>query len=160
MKRNGLIVAILLFCFISIVIAVVYQSNASTKTTEGTIVFWTEDFESALNKARLNNKPIFMLFTGSDWCPPCMALEREVFGQSEFKEFAKENFVLFKADRPRNIEQSEALREQNQGLFTRFEVVGVPTIKIIDYKENVLAITGYQAGGVLTYIDHIRELLQ
>ena len=121
---------------------------------------WTEDFELALKKAQEYSKPIFMLFTGSDWCPPCMALEREVFNQAEFIEFAKENFILFKADRPRNIEQTEALREQNAQLFTRYEIEGVPTIKIIDYNENILAITGYHAGGAAAYVNHIRELLK
>ena len=121
---------------------------------------WTEDFQYALRKSQESEKPIFMLFTGSDWCPPCMALEKEVFAQPEFAEYASQNFILFKADRPRFIEQSETLVEQNQELFRRFEIVGVPTIKIINYKENVLAITGYQAGGVLNYINHIKELLK
>ena len=121
---------------------------------------WTEDFESALKSAEGYGRPIFILFTGSDWCPPCMALEREVFSQDEFIAYAMENFILFKADRPRNIEQTEELREQNTRLFDRYEIVGVPTIKIIDYNGNILATTGYHAGGASAYIDHIRELLQ
>jgi len=121
---------------------------------------WKEDFELALRTAYNYEKPIFILFTGSDWCPPCMALEREVFSQVEFIEYAKENFVLMKVDRPRNIEQTEELREQNARLFEKYEIVGVPTIIIIDSDENILATTGYHAGGAAAYIDHIRELLQ
>jgi protein disulfide-isomerase len=121
---------------------------------------WTEDFSLAMKRSQDENKPIFMLFTGSDWCPPCMALDREVFSQPEFLDFANEFFVLLKIDRPRNIEQSAALVLQNQQLFQKYEILGVPTIKIIDFNENILATTGYQGGGALVFIEHIKELLQ
>ena len=40
---------------------------------------WITDFDSALKKAKENNKYLLIEFSGSDWCPPCIRLNDEVF---------------------------------------------------------------------------------
>ena len=162
-KKLFFLLVLVCICVLLVCETTTRQSEIAATYGDGDIAatsIWTEDFQYALRRSQESAKPIFILFTGSDWCPPCMALDNEVFTQPEFAEYANQNFILFKADRPRFIEQSETLVEQNQELFRRFEIVGVPTIKIINYRENVLATTGYRAGGVLNYINHIKELLK
>ena len=44
---------------------------------------WMTDFEAAKVKAKAENKPMLLSFTGSDWCPPCMALKKNVFQKKE-----------------------------------------------------------------------------
>ena len=39
---------------------------------------WLVDFEKAKTQAAKEGKPILMEFTGSDWCPPCKALHKNV----------------------------------------------------------------------------------
>ena len=39
---------------------------------------WLVDFEKAKAQAAKEGKPILMEFTGSDWCPPCKALHKNV----------------------------------------------------------------------------------
>lgn len=46
---------------------------------------WETDFETAKTIAELQNKPILMYFTGSDWCAPCKHLKEDYFGSEEFK---------------------------------------------------------------------------
>ena len=48
--------------------------------------------------AKKTNKPIFALFTGSDWCIWCKRLEGEVLSQDEFLKYAGRKLILFKAD--------------------------------------------------------------
>ena len=43
-------------------------------------------------------KMVLMDFTGSDWCPPCKALEKNVLSSPAFEAFAKENLVLVQVD--------------------------------------------------------------
>jgi len=38
---------------------------------------WTRNLEEAQAKAKKEGKSILMEFTGSDWCPPCVLVQRE-----------------------------------------------------------------------------------
>jgi protein disulfide-isomerase len=50
----------------------------------------------------------------SDWCGWCIRLDKEVFSQPEFVDYAKENVVLVKLDFPRDKPQSDAEKKQNE----------------------------------------------
>ena len=104
---------------------------------------WLEDFEAAKTEAEALEKPILLLFTGSDWCPPCMRLERTVFKDDAFKEFANENLVLAMADFPRRRQQNRAQKEANEALRQRFEIRGYPTMVLLDEKGELKERFGY-----------------
>ena len=55
---------------------------------------WLDDVDKAIATAKADGKDLLLLYTGSDWCPPCKKLEEEVFGQDEFLTEAKRNFVF------------------------------------------------------------------
>ncbi len=122
-------------------------------------IAWETDFQAALARSAELGRPVLADFTGSDWCRFCIMLHNEVFSQSEFKEFAAENLVLFVADFPRQKEIPDELRQQNEGLAGRYGIQGFPTILILDAEGNELARTGYRRGGVQAYIEHLKELL-
>ena len=63
---------------------------------------WLVDFEKAKAQAAKEGKSILMEFTGSDWCPPCIQLEKNVLSQEAFKTGAPKNFILLKLDSPRD----------------------------------------------------------
>jgi len=122
-------------------------------------VVWSEDLIEVVALATERELPILINFTGSDWCPPCIRLEEEVFSQPEFLAFARENLVLFKVDRPRSIEQSEELQEQNSLLRIWFEIQFFPTILLVDADLNEIARTGYKSGGAAAYVEHLQQLI-
>jgi thioredoxin-related protein len=94
---------------------------------------WIVDFDDAKATAAKAGKDILMEFTGSDWCPPCMALKREVFDQEVFQAEAPKHFVLLKLDSPRDTsKQTEKEIEQNKTLNEQFKVEGFPTIILAD----------------------------
>ncbi len=121
---------------------------------------WLTDFEAAKARAKETGRPIFALFTGSDWCSWCVVLHDEVLVKSEFVKYAGEALVLFEADFPRKKKIAEALRKQNQALATQYSVRGFPTVLILDAEGVKVAETGYQEGGPVVYVEHLKALLK
>ncbi len=120
---------------------------------------WTTDLGKAIQLAKKEHKAVLVNFTGSDWCKWCFKLSDEVFSQDEFKEYADENLILVKVDFPEHKPQSNQTKMYNQALAQKFGVQGFPTIIIINDKGKVVAKTGYQPGGPINYINHIKSFL-
>lgn len=121
---------------------------------------WETDFEKASAKAKAEGKHLLIDFSGSDWCGWCVKLDKEVFSQKAFQEYAKENLVLVLADFPRDKSgQSAELRKQNDKLSKKFGVRGFPTVYILDPEGKSIAKTGYQAGGPEAYVEHVKKLI-
>lgn len=121
---------------------------------------WQTDFEKAKAQAKAESKHILIDFSGSDWCGWCIKLDKEVFSQKAFKDYAKENLVLVLADFPSDkSKQSEALQKQNNKLSKKFGVRGFPTVYILDSDGKSIAKTGYQAGGPEAYVAHVKKLI-
>lgn len=92
---------------------------------------WTEDYEGALKLAAASKKPIFLDFTGSDWCGWCMLMDRKVFAKGEWKKWAAKNVVCVKLDFPQSVKQTDALKAQNRRLMDRFGIRGFPTFVVL-----------------------------
>jgi len=150
LKRVTLILLTLLF-------TVIACSDNKTQTSNN--INWTTDLRKAIETAKAENKAVLVNFTGSDWCHWCFKLSGEVFSQDEFKEYAYENLILVKVDFPRSIPQTIETKAYNQSLAQKFGVRGFPTIIIINSQGKPVAKTGYQAGGVVNYVNHIKSFL-
>lgn len=121
---------------------------------------WLDNFEDAKALAKKQGLPILMDFTGSDWCGWCIKLDKEVFSQKEFKEYAQKSFILFKADFPEEKPISAKVRKQNEKLSDKYNVEGFPTIILTDADGKEIARTGYQEGGAKSYVEHLKKLLE
>ncbi|MEP2777604.1 MAG: thioredoxin family protein [Luteolibacter sp.] len=122
---------------------------------------WLHDFEAAKKQAKAEEKPIFINFTGSDWCGWCIRLEKEVFFQKEFQQYAADNLVLVEIDFPRKKEQSAELKAQNKALDKEFKIQGYPTLFLLDAEgEKLSEDIGYREGGAAAYVAHLQELLE
>jgi len=146
------------FAFSIAFIMCISSCTAEEKAPEAKLN-WTEDFANAILLAKEKNKPVFALFTGSDWCGWCIKLDKEVFSKKDFADYANENFILFKADYPRAIAQSDTVKDQNQKLAKQFGVRGYPTVLILDKDSKVIGKTGYKPGGPKPYIENLKEML-
>jgi thioredoxin-related protein len=62
---------------------------------------WHNNMDEARQLAKQEHKYILLNFSGSDWCGPCIRLQKEIFGTSTFQHFATTNLVLVNADFPR-----------------------------------------------------------
>ena len=122
---------------------------------------WMTDYEAAKALAKKEDKPIFINFTGTDWCGWCIKLEKEVFQKEEFKKYAKESLVLVEIDFPKKKEQSDELKAQNKKLDKEFKIEGYPTLFLLDAEGNKLSgDVGYREGGPEAYVKHLQELLK
>lgn len=144
--------------FLSFVLIVAILSGCKKAGTSDNLD-WETNLETALQKAQKENKIVLVNFTGSDWCIWCQRLSNEVFSQSEFEKFAKENLVLVKIDFPKNIEQSMETKIYNNQLAQRFGVEGFPTIFLLNKNGELLLQTGYQPGGPVNYINHLKSYM-
>lgn len=106
---------------------------------------WGTSLEKALEAAKANGKKVLVLRTGSDWCPPCMKLEREALRSPRFKKFAKKNLELVFLDLPRRKPITPEQRAYNNKTAQALQMGnGVPSIAIVDAEGNVTARTsGY-----------------
>ncbi len=132
------------------------DATLEAATTEG---MWLLSFQEALTKAKETSRPILARFEGSDWCGWCIRLNKEVFSQPEFQQYAATNLVLFSADFPRRKESPEPLQKQNERLAMEYDVRGFPTVLILDAMGRKLAETGYRPGGAAAYVVHLRQLI-
>ena len=73
---------------------------------------WLTDYDAAVKLAQKEKKFLLVLFTGSDWCPGCIALNKYALSKPEFIEFAKKHLVLVYMDSPRRSAQSEKERAE------------------------------------------------
>lgn len=105
--------------------AAALTASAFATTLEG----WSDNLDKALAKAKAENKSVLVEFTGSDWCPPCIAMRKNVFSKKEFVAAASKKFVLVEIDLPK---KDKELNEKNQPLVEKYKVEGFPTVILLD----------------------------
>jgi thioredoxin-related protein len=131
---------------------------ATTLSAEDDESVWSTDAESAARTAREEQRDLLLLFTGSDWCPPCIKLEQQILGQPEFQSKAPEEFVLVKFDFPQNTPLPQELEVQNNAWASRFGIEGFPTVVLLDQDLKPYAFTGFRDEGPQAYLTHLGEL--
>ncbi len=99
--------------------------TAFSKELEG----WSTNLEKAFEQAKKEKKPVLVEFTGSDWCPPCIAMRKNVFSKKEFVAGATKNFVLVEIDSPR---KDKALAEKNEPVIEKYNIDAFPTVVLLN----------------------------
>ena len=116
---------------------------------------WQTNFNEAKKIASEKNQKIILVFQGSDWCAPCIKLDKEIWSTKEFIEYSKENFVLLKADFPRKSKNklTKAQQLQNNQLMEKYNTQGYfPFVAVLNKNGDVLGNTGYKKTTPLEYI--------
>ena len=98
---------------------------------------WFTDFEKAKAESLKTGRPIFMLFTNSD-SAAALSLERTIFGQKKFQNYADGKLVLMKSDFPTAIHlQPKSLIQQNSELRKKYGISSLPTMLLLDANGEV-----------------------
>ena len=140
---------IIMACFLSVLC---FQGFALTG--------FDADYNAALKRAKDNSKPIFILFTGSDWCSWCVKFEKEVLSKSEFLDYATNTWELVVADFPQKKKIAPELKKQYQALQKKYAVRGFPTVMLIDAKGKELCSAGYSKGGAKVWLEKFLNKLK
>jgi protein disulfide-isomerase len=123
-------------------------------------IVWHNNYDEALEIAQREEKPLLVLFTGSDWCTWCIRLEEEALETEAFSREASDLFVFVKLDFPSRKQQPSDQRRQNRKLKRRFGVRGFPTVLLVNPQEEVIAETGYEPGGGRAYARHLQQKMR
>jgi len=122
-------------------------------TASAADVTWLTDYNQALQTAKAQNRNVLMDFTGSDWCPYCIQMEKEVLSQPQFEDYASKNLVLLLVDFPQSKQLPQKVQDQNNMLQQRYGVEGFPTFLLVDPSGKVLQqYVGYLPGGPAAFI--------
>lgn len=119
---------------------------------------WHTDFAKAKKTATAENKPIILVFQGSDWCAPCIKLDREIWSTEAFKKYASKNYVMLQADFPRKKKNalSESQTAANAKLAEAYNKNGIfPFVVILDANGKVLGETSYKKTTPEAYIEEL-----
>jgi thiol-disulfide isomerase/thioredoxin len=123
---------------------------------------WLTDLGVAQAKAKATNRPILAVFSGSDWCKPCIMYEQEVFAKPEFTAFAKDKLVLAHFDFPRmkKNQPTAAQLKLNEAAAAQLNREGdFPLAVLIAPDGKVLAKTGYIAGGPTAFEAYLKKVV-
>ena len=146
------------------VVLIAFSLNGFAQQKE---LVWHTDVNKAIELSVKTEKPLFMFFTGSDWCGWCKRLVKEVFVKPEFATWATKNVVLVELDFPRKTKLPEATQKQNRELGQIFGVRGYPTTWFVTPEVtagkvnfNKLNKQGYVAGGPKAWIAGANKILK
>lgn len=116
---------------------IIFPGNfKAQKETSGSALAWETDMMKAYDRSTKEKKPIFALFTGSDWCIWCKKLQADVFAKKDFIEWANKNVILLEVDFPRYKQLPPEQTQQNNSLLQTFQVAGYPTVWMFNMKPS------------------------
>ena len=124
---------------------------------------WLTDFSKAKEIATDEKKPIVLVFQGSDWCAPCIKLDREIWSTETFKTYAKDHYVMLQADFPRRRKNAlpESQATANAALAEKYNQTGVfPFVVVLDNTGQVLGETSYKKTTPESYIEEINSFIK
>ena len=122
---------------------------------------WRTDWEIARVEAEQANKKLILVFSGSDWCIPCIKLEKEIWESPYFIQYAKQYYVLFRADFPKRKKNKlpEMIQKLNDRLASKYNSKGYfPLVVVLDAKGKVKGQLGYEKLTPEAYIALIEQL--
>ena len=104
---------------------------------------WLRNFDDAMRAAEQTGRPVLTIFTGSDWCPHCVTLEKKVLDSQQFLAWAENRVVLLMIDLPQQgISQEE--RHARSRVCIKYGVRTFPnTVLIAPDGAKIMAQSGY-----------------
>jgi thioredoxin-related protein len=121
---------------------------------------WKTNFEEAKIEAAKENKNILLVFSGSDWCAPCIKLENVVWKSDAFQEEVAKSWVVYKADFPKKKanQLSPELSERNKKLAEKYNKNGIfPLVVLLDKTGKIMGMTGFKNVSAEDYIELIHS---
>lgn len=141
----------------------------SASKVDGRQAKWLTHFGNATSLARKDDKLILAYFRGSDWCPFCQKLDKEVLNTKPFIEWAEKNVILLDVDFPADKRQPPGLKKQNDALKERYGVIKTPTFVFLDADGEPIARCGFDTaklrddeprGQPKAFVEYLRQVVR
>lgn len=138
------------------------SGTLSAQSASPSQVQWSTDIDTAKRDATEQQKKIFLYFSGSDWCKPCIRLREKEINTEQFAQFAQNNLILLQADFPR-LKKNQLSKEQvrhNEALAEKYNSEGTfPLIVILDMDGKVIGKAGYREETSEEFVRRIQQLI-
>ena len=122
---------------------------------------WQYNFDDAKKQASEQNKNIIIVFSGSDWCAPCIKLDRSIWQSEAFKKESDKSWIMVRADFPRKKANklTNEQTEHNRKLAEKYNLEGsFPLVVVLDKNTKVLGKMGFKNISPEEYIKMIHAL--
>lgn len=122
---------------------------------------WQTNFDDTKAQALKENKNILLVFSGSDWCAPCIRLDNVVWKSEVFKNESDKNWVIYKADFPKKKtnQLTAEQAENNKKLAEKYNRNGsFPLVILLNKNEELIGMTGFKNISASDYIQLLHSL--
>lgn len=122
---------------------------------------WQTNFDDVKAQALKENKNILLVFSGSDWCAPCIRLDNVVWKSEAFKNESDKNWVIYKADFPKKKanQLTAEQAENNKKLAEKYNRNGsFPLVILLNKNEELIGMTGFKNISASDYIQLLHSL--
>ena len=120
---------------------------------------WTENIDEAFETAAREKKPVFINFTGSDWCYWCILADKNIFRTKEWADFSGK-VVCLKVDFPREGAPDVMTMQKRREFAQKFAVRGYPTFVLADAERRQLARFSAGRKDAATFIGEVAARLK
>lgn len=115
----------------------------------------------AFAAAAQSGKNIMLVFSGSDWCVPCIQFNKKVLADSTFLSFANDHLILLEADFPQRKKIPQPLRQQYDSLAAAFNPAGAfPQVVLLSPEKKLMAHIPYRQQSPEGFIAALKQLMQ
>lgn len=105
-------------------------------------------------------RTVLLIFSGSDWCQPCMRFEKQVLSDSTFQAYATAHLVVQKADFPQRKKLQVAEKEANERLAEQYNPEGkFPHVVLLRPDRSVLAVLPHDADNGEKFVVQLKAYL-
>ena len=143
----------------------VLESDASKKVADvepGPKSNWYSFIADAQAKSKELDRPMMILFTGSDWCITCQKLDVQILQSKQFRKWSHENIVIVEANFPRSYQLPQELAQQNEQLRDRYAAqltTGFPAALFISADGDFLGKVRYTPEGPDAWIANANKVI-
>jgi thioredoxin-related protein len=117
--------------------------------------------EKAFSVAGKSQRAILLIFSGSDWCQPCIRLHKFILADSAFQQFASRELVILEADFPQRKKMDKELVSQNEALARQFNPSGAfPRLLLLKPDKTVITVLEYNNQTSPTFVQQVSRYLQ
>ncbi len=131
-------------------------------------------FADAQKRAKDENRNVFLIFSGVEWCGPCKMYDEKILKSRDFKSFAKKKLIVIDIDSKRDktkvvsvdgkelkVVDSAALDKTIKELNKKYPHGGVPFSVLLDNEGNVLeTILGYSGTKPKAFVRDLKSKLR
>jgi thioredoxin-related protein len=117
--------------------------------------------DKAFDLARQTGKKVMLVFSGSDWCIPCIQFNKRILSDSSFLRFAGDNLVLLEADFPQRKKIAAPLRLQYDSLAAAFNPDGAfPHVVLLSPEKKLMTDVPISKQSPDAFITTLKQLLK